>query len=285
MIIVKIVGGLGNQMFQYAYALSLKFKGYEVKLDRTLYDHCNFRQFQLDSYNISLPCATTEEISNYGVSSVVSKVARKLGLPTKVIREESLRFQDELTKPKRGRYIEGYFQNEKYFSAIRPALLKEYSSLEKRSQYLEEIKGRIEQATNSSSVHVRRGDYVDNKHISEVHGACTLEYYTRAMSTLTEKLKTPTFFIFSDDIEWVKTYIQGENIVYIDSAESRHPQEDIYLMSLCQHNIIANSSFSWWGAWLNLNEAKTVVAPRRWFLDEKQNSEAEFITPSDWLRV
>ena len=183
-----------------------------------------------------------------------------------------------------GCYLDGYFQCEKYFKDIREIILEQFSINQDISNYTKEIKNKIQNFQNSCSLHIRRGDFVNSKNIN-IHGACDIEYYKKAMKYLEEKVENINYFIFSDDIEWVKENLAIQNAIYIDSKEKRIPHEDIYLMSLCKNNIIANSSFSWWGAWLNQNEKKMVIAPKRWFADDKLESQSKDIVCESWVRI
>ena len=127
-------------------------------------------------------------------------------------------------------------------------------------------------------MHIRRGDYVSNSKSNSIHGTCSLEYYREAVKIINEKYKNSIFFVFSDDISWKKENLLIQNAVYIDNKTI--PHEDIYLMSLCKYNITANSSFSWWGAWLNQNKNKVVIAPKKWFL-KKENE----IASKNWITI
>lgn len=287
MIVIKIIGGLGNQMFQYAYAKALENKGYKVKLDISAFETYKLHGgYQLDKYNIDLINTTQEENTNFYSNSIVYRVLRKLNLRnSKIIKEKSLLFDENLLDIQDGCYIDGYFQCEKYFLYIRDVLLSQFTIKEKLSDYTQELSKMISDSTNSISLHIRRGDYVSNSHTKSIHGTCDLIYYANAIQYIKNKLQNVSIFLFSDDIEWSKENLRIENIIYIDSKEKRIPHEDIYLMSLCKHNIIANSSFSWWGAWLNQNKDKIVIAPKRWFADEKLEKYSIDIVCDDWVRL
>ena len=286
MVIVKIIGGLGNQMFQYAYAKALQQKEYEVKIDTTAFETYKLHGgFQLDKYNIDLKVSSKEENRNFCGNSSFYKLLEKLGFNFfKKIKEKSLLFDNRFLKIEDNSYLDGYFQCEKYFKDIREIILKQFTINQEVSNYTKEIKNKIQNSKNSCSLHIRRGDFVNSTNIN-IHGACDIEYYKKAMKYLEEKVVNINYFIFSDDMQWVKENLKIENAIYIDTKEKRVPHEDMYLMSLCRHNIIANSSFSWWGAWLNKNEEKIVIAPKRWFADEKFESESKDIVPQKWARI
>lgn len=286
MIIVKIVGGLGNQMFQYAYAKELEQKGYDVKIDISAFDTYKLHGgYQLDKYNIDLKVSTYKENKKYYSNSLLSKVLRKIGIETSnAIREKSLLFDNTFLNIEDNNYVEGYFQSEKYFKDIRNILLEEFAIKQELFIYTKEIKQNIEESKNSCSIHIRRGDFINAKNAS-IHGACNLEYYQKAVEHIQTHVEDIHYFIFSDDIRWVKENLKLENAVYIESEEKRIPHEDIYLMSLCKHNIIANSSFSWWGAWLNHNNDKIVIAPKRWFASDEFEKQSSDIVCDGWVRV
>ena len=267
MIIVRILGGLCNQMFQYAYAKALESKGFKVKLDLSGFKNYKLHGgYQLDKYNINIQ-------SVKGSTLFLSKIN-----PFRVVKEKNLLFSDSLSSPKGNEYVKGYFQTEKYFSEIRNTLLKQYCLLGKLSDSTKKYKSNIIQSKNSCSIHIRRGDYISNIKSNNIHGTCSLEYYNSAIQTIEKKYKKVTFFIFSDDITWTKKNILLKDSTYVD--HQCLPHEDLYLMSLCKHNITANSSFSWWGAWLNKNNNKTVIAPKKWF----RTKENEIIC-ENWMKL
>ncbi|MDY0365404.1 MAG: alpha-1,2-fucosyltransferase [Arcobacteraceae bacterium] len=286
MLIVNITGGLGNQMFLYAYAKALEQKGYKTKLDISGFETYKLHGgYMLDKYNISLSVANKNEISRYYKRDLLSKLLRKLGKKNKkVLIDDSFVFDKKWLEIEDDRYIIGYFQSEKYIKEIRDTLLQEFSIKEGISSFTKEIEKEILSIQNSCSLHIRRGDYLLQQNIN-IHGFTGLEYYKKAIEMITQNHKDMQFFIFSDDIEWSKENLNIENVTYIDSKEKRIPHEDIYLMSLCRHNIIANSSFSWWGAWLNQNKDKIVIAPKRWFADEKLEKQSIDIVCDGWIKL
>ena len=148
----------------------------------------------------------------------------------------------------------------------------------KTQQYKQEII-----ATESVSLHVRHGDYVTNADTNSFHGVCSLDYYKNAVSKIKQEMPLP-FFIFSDDIIWAKENLDFiGNMTFIEYNGATPDHEEMYLMSLCQHNIIANSSFSWWGAWLNQNPNKIIIAPQNWFNDVSLDTKD--LIPNEWIRL
>lgn len=285
MIIVKIVGGLGNQMFGYAFAKAIEKKGHEVKIDISSYQTYTLHEYQLEKYNIDIPVSTKDENNKLYSQTLIAKIIRKIGLDfSRRIKEKNFFYKKEFLEVKNKTYFEGYFQSEKYFKDIKNVITKQFSIKPSISSYTNDLKKIIIDSDNSCSLHIRRGDYVNSKNIS-THGISGLEYYKNAIKYLEKKFGILTYFIFSDDIEWCKNNLNVDNAVFVNSKEKRIAHEDIYLMSLCNHNIIANSSFSWWGAWLNINDDNVVIAPKIWFSDNSLNNESGDIVPQDWVRL
>lgn len=267
MIIVRIIGGLGNQMFQYAYAKSLQEKGYRVKIDTSKFKRYKLHGgYQLDKFNIDLEQSTP--LSNF-LSS--------LGL-RKSIREKSLLFDKKFLNLPRNEYVKGYFQTEKYFEDIRAILQEQFSLNQPLSKTTLNYSKQIESFDNSCSLHVRRGDFIKNKKANKVHGTCDVNYYNRAIDFIKSQYKEVHFFVFSDDINWCKQSLNIENVTFIEHDVI--PHEDLHLMSLCKFNITANSSFSWWGAWLNQRKKKVVISPKKWFVD-KENE----VACNNWIKL
>ena len=266
MVIVKILGGLGNQMFQYAYAKSLEIRGFDVKLDLSGFKNYKLHGgYQLDKYNIDIEQAKYSRI-------LFSRIN-----PFKTIKEKTLMFDSDLLLLTGNEYVKGYFQTDKYFFKIRDLLLKQFTFNREISSSTKKYKNKIKNE-NSCSLHIRRGDYISNSKTNKIHGTCSLNYYKNAIELIKQKYNNVNFYIFSDDISWTKDNLEVKRSVYID--HKCMPHEDIYLMSICMHNIIANSSFSWWGAWLNKNNDKTVIAPSQWFKTKKNE-----IIPENWIKI
>jgi hypothetical protein len=267
MIVVRILGGLGNQLFQYAYAKSLAEKGYNVKIDVSAFKNYTLHGgYHLDQFKIDIEPASS-------VESWLTKYF--FNFPKK---EKTLLFQEDFLKPLKIRYIKGYFQTEKYFEDIRAILLKQFlvkKQLESSTiQYLKEITIK----KNTCAVHIRRVESILDEKANQVHGVCDLMYYKEAFKLMREKCGDVHFFVFSDDINWVKKNLKIKNAVYVE--HNVIPHEDLHLMSLCKHNITANSSFSWWAAWLNQNQNKIVIAPKQWFVS-KENE----VACNNWIKL
>lgn len=295
MIVTQLTGGLGNQMFQYALGRALSLKhGTGLLFDTRPFDYQSYtdtkRSYELYVFDLPGRVANESELKKWGIPNrfkVLINRYLKLGLdpyPKYYLKERGHRFQREILMCPDNHYLSGFWQSEKYFAHIRSTLLSDFGGRAKKiSQRNERLASEIS-ATDSISLHVRRTDYVTNASANKHHGLCSLEYYKQAMKIIEEKVQKPTYYIFSDDPSWSKTNIKSKHkIVYISHNQSREAHEDIRLMSQCQHNIIANSSFSWWGAWLNQNKDKIVIAPKRWLADMSVDTSDRL--PSTWKRI
>lgn len=286
MIITQLEGGLGNQFFQYALGLKLaKLHNTVLKSDPTLYRNNFERSYKLGNFKISGTIASKPEVYKYhpqffGIAQKVlySLMGKK---ELTVQREAKMTFNPEALNYPNDSFLAGYWQSEKYFKDIRSDLLEEFQLNDTNQQSLDaKVVNEIE-TVNAVSVHIRRGDYVTNKTASDVLGFAGLDYYERAKKYINSKVENPHFFVFSDDLEWVKENMNfGENVKYM---ESNPDYIDITLMSKCKHNIIANSSFSWWSAWLNQNPNKIIIAPKNWFKDPTYDSSD--LIPEEWIKL
>ena len=280
MIIIKIKGGLGNQLFQYAVgrALALHHR-LPLKLDLTIFKTYKLHRYLLDQFAIQADIATEDEIIKLkGRNNVLFSALRKAGFVKRksYLKEKRSSYFDVSVFKNDDVYLDGYWQNELYFSDIREELLRDLTSISSMSDlgvvYMEGIKKR-----NSVSLHVRRGNYLNLKNFNVLD----IDYYMKAVEYIRKNVEKPTFYIFSDDLEWCKNSLGFlDNCVFVDSTKTEI--DDLKLMSFCQHNIIANSSFSWWGAWLNQNCKKTVIAPKDWLLNDPGSSN---VILSDWVKL
>ena len=279
MIYARLHGRLGNQMFQYAAARGLAARlGVEFALDDRRAIHKGegvlTRVFDLDlATPDSLPPAQHERLLAYAAW-------RALGLSPKMYREKGLGFNPAFESLPDGTYLHGYWQVERYFKHIEADIRAAFVPRNPMSDQNAEMAARIASGT-SVSLHVRRGDYLT----VGAHGLCDQTYYDAALAKVVEGLGSdPTVFVFSDDPDWAKDNLPlpFEKVV-VDFNGPDTDYEDLRLMSLCQHNILANSSFSWWGAWLNTNPNKRVAGPANWFSDPKLNNPD--ILPDGWLTV
>ena len=285
-LIVKFNGGLGNQMFQWAFGRAVEKKtGLKTIFDMSFFKKNYSRPFELNVFN-----ANVEGVEDFLTKLKIEliwklrkKLAGKKFMGTVVYSEHSFEYDKNALKQEAGTFFEGFFQSEKYFKEVEQDLREDFGFKvlpdEQNQQTIEKI-----QSTNSVSLHIRRGDYVQKKRYQNVYATCSLDYYKRGVELIAEKHENPTLFIFSDDIEWVKENLKlPYESVYVSHNTGAKSFEDMRLMSLCRHNVIANSSFSWWAAWLNNNKEKIVIAPQRWFKDEKIVQTD--VIPENWIRI
>ncbi|MBQ9991387.1 MAG: alpha-1,2-fucosyltransferase [Lachnospiraceae bacterium] len=280
MIIICIQGGLGNQMFQYALFYKLKTLGKEVAIDTSLYKTgVEKREFRLNIFpNIYYEQATMEVCDKLRgkYDNFFEKVRRKFGLRKYYFREVRPGFYDKIYGWNT-MYLDGYWQSERYFREIKKDILRQFEFPqmlgEENIKMMSWIVG-----CNSVSVHIRRGDYLNNK--KRYGNIWENGYYEKAIKYIRNKVDSPKFFFFSDDIEWVKQNYKNDDFIYVDN-EKENDYIDMQLMSMCKNNIIANSSYSWWGAWLNSREDKIVVAPAQWNLDTDNTD----IFCDEWITI
>lgn len=269
MIIVKILGGLGNQMFQYAFYKYLKSKYENVKLDLSFFDNYKLHNgFELKKiFNVETKdVATPYEIKRYSDLSTdfISRFRRKFfGVKSSYILERD--FNENSLNKLQYVYLDGYWQSESYFTDVIDDIKKSYNYNFSLNEYNEDIVNKIRE-TNSISVHVRRGDYISNPEVYQLYGkVCDKKYFDDALLNIVKDITKPHFYVFSDDIDWVRENISfPSDVDYINWNTGQNSYIDMYLISQCKHNIISNSSFSWWGAYLNDNDNKIVIAPKKW---------------------
>lgn len=283
--IVRFQGGLGNQMFQYALYNRFQSIGYDTYADLYSYSQTKFkeRDFQLSVFGIDVRQADIEDIIHLAANERCYLDVLRLkyfGKKTYIKEHELNKFNSQLFEIQEG-YFSGYWQSEKYFKEIKNEIRDKFFF---RKDIVgvygnNEIEQMIMEDKNAVSIHVRLGDYLTNTKL--YGGICTTQYYQRAISYIKGKVSKPTFFLFSDDIELAKSYFRDDKITYVDNNPEIPGYIDMYLMSLCKHHIIANSSFSWWGAWLGQKEDSIIIAPEKWLRDMLSLD----IVPSDWVKL
>ncbi len=285
MIIIKLNGGLGNQLFQYSLGRKLSIKNNDIfKLDLSGLEKNKDRRYSLGNFNIIENFATDKDIKKIKKNGFRNMIDRlKPYYKRSIIKYKGYDFDPNILKLAGNFYLDGYWQSEKYFKDIENILRKEITLKEPLSDKHLELTGHIK-SSNSVSVHIRRGDYVTNKKFSSVYNLLNEKYYQEAVEFIAGKINDPRFFIFSDDINWAK---QNLNIpypkIFVSGENGAKDYEELILMSLCKHNIIANSSFSWWGAWLNQNPHKIVISPSRWFNNKDGN--IKDLIPENWVKL
>ena len=287
--IVNLLGGLGNQMFEYAMYLALRNAHPDEEI---LCSTRSFRGYGLHNgyeleriFGIQVKEASLWQLArlaypfwNYRTWQIANHLLPKRKSMTLGITE--IPYDKREVERTDAVFYDCYWQNEEYFKQIRPIILDTFQFPvfmdEKNRLLAEKLRTR-----NAVSCHVRRGDYLKHPMMC----VCTPDYYTRAIHKMNQLVKPDLYCIFSDDIEWCREHIgnlcEGKEVVYVDWNKGEESYRDMQLMSLCKHNIIANSSFSWWGAWLNQNETKVVMAPEDWMNKRVINEPI----CKDWIRI
>jgi hypothetical protein len=274
MIYTKLIGGLGNQMFQYAVGRQLaKARGTELTLDVSGYEHQAAgdtpRQYELGNFKHAAKLADAAALREIRLATGPSKLDKLLGRrgSLNVVREAGFPFDAKVLEAPDNSYLIGYWQTEKYFPDVREELLEDFALKHEPDEANAKTAAEIA-AVTAVSLHVRRGDYVTNANAAAFHGMTSLEYYREAIKMMASKVKEPHFFVFSDDPDWCRENLKFDlPMTFVTNNSGDKGYEDMRLMKQCRHHIIANSSFSWWGAWLNPRADKIVLAPGRWFND------------------
>ena len=267
MIVIRLIGGLGNQCFQYAVGRHLsEIHHTELKIDISEFEIYKLHAYSLNHYNIIENFASSEDM-----------------VELKQVREKHLHFDPEILHLPNGIYLHGYWGSEKYFASIAEIIRHD---LTVKSSLSGKDKEMAEQITSceSVSVHIRRMDFLPNTYTDQMSECCSLDYYLCSVEHIALTVIKPHFFIFSDDNAWVRENFKlPYPVTLVDHNGPDKNYEDMRLMSLCKHNIIANSTFSWWGAWLNNNPDKIVFAPKKWFTEKARNSSRD-IVPDLWIK-
>jgi hypothetical protein len=295
MIIVRLQGGMGNQMFQYAlgrnlslkYGVPLKFdvEGYKYSHQRIFGNNEHIRTYDLDVFNIAGVIAKKSEIPllnrMYGKGKlllIIDAIRRRI-ISFKG-RERQYRFDDRIFSLGSHIYLDGWWQSPKYFTEIEDIIRKDFTIKNKIADNIKTLKDEIVH-TNSLCIHVRRGDFVGNKH----HEVVNTDYYDKGMEQVRHLAHIEKVYVFSDDIQWCKENMKFEfpTMFVGDEYAGEKNEGHMLLMSSCKYFIIPNSSFSWWGAWLSTREDKIVVTPKLWFTDESINTSD--LVPMEWIRI
>lgn len=290
MIIIRIWEGLGNQLFQYAFARKLQTMGKEVYLDIRedhTSDYSYFyskREYLLNHFNIKLKQASEKDIEKYSYIQERNKLERlKCNLsdmklwPNKYIEEKNAwEYHGEYNNLRGNYYLKGWFQRPFFFEDIRPQLLEELT-LKEDINISKELENFLE-IPNTVAIHIRKGDYKIS-----AHSFLPIQYYKKGIDYMDSHIANPQYLIFSTDLEWVKEKLGDyTNYHYIDEFGKFKDYEELMIMSRCAHNIICNSTFSWWAAWLNQNHDKIVLAPNGWSGSKRVS---DCMVLKDWIRI
>jgi hypothetical protein len=291
-VITRLIGGLGNQMFQYAAGRAIaQHYNATLLLDVSGFENYDLRRYELGDFKIDARPAAKEELEQFSVgpdkTGILSRLFKKFNAATNplIYKEPSFTYDPQVRSLKPSVYLDGYWQSEKYFHEVANLLREELTLRAPLDSANAEMAGQIRQAGEKAvSLHVRRGDYVSNAETAQYHGVCSLDYYRSAIAYVAERVQDPHFFIFSDDHEWVNANLHvGYDTTFVQVNGPDRGICDMTLMKSCSHHIIANSSFSWWGAWLNPLPGKIVIAPQQWF--KQAGNDTRDLLPESWVKL
>lgn len=295
-VVVSLKGGLGNQMFQYAAARALALRrGAPLVLDLAWFSEvlgvagATVREYALEPFGLTVETRSAGLPATLS-SSLLARVMRRLRvqLPklhagARVFTERSFRFDPQVLGLQPPVWLDGYWQSHEYFADCAQLIRSELGVPRALSPASRHMLAQI-QSREAICIHVRRGDYVSNASASATHGLCDMDYYIRGVALLTAGMSAPHCFVFSDDPAWVRENMQlaaPMTVVDVNGPDAAH--QDLWLMSACRHFVIANSSLSWWAAWLGASEGKQVVAPARWF--REGGVDTSDLIPAGWIRL
>lgn len=298
---VALFGGLGNQLFQYATGLAVARRHEsELVLDLSWFElvhhlpNTTVRKFALDPFGTQNK-TISKAIPNPSAAKIFllriwRKVQRDLNINLdfwragpQVVNENGFRYDQQIFSVAPPLLLNGYWQSPRYFESIQSELQQLFGTPHSMNAASEALQKRIA-STDAICLHVRRGDYITNQHAASTHGLCDMDYYHRGIAIAREGLTNPHAYLFSDDPEWVRTNLILDipiTVVDVNGPDDAH--QDLWLMAACRHFVIANSSLSWWGAYLAAHPAKRVIAPRRWNIDERLDTSD--LIPAGWTRI
>lgn len=291
MIAIKLWGGIGNQMFQYAFALYLAKHRNDKASFFTDGVGKNVKDLGLKNFSLDLVALSDEERRNLGYAfknNLEYRIKRKLFqvfpfVNKKILIEKGL--EHKATFPENARLFDGYWQSYKYIDAVENELRQKFVFNDPELSQLNDYAEIVD--SSSVSVHIRKGDYLQGKN-ALIYEACPLEYYSKGMAEITKNVISPVFFVFSNDLNWARENLivsDAITIRFVDNSNYIDPAiADLFLMSKCKHNIIANSTFSWWGAWLNSHTNKIIIAPAKWYVGDLNKVTIDLI-PENWMRL
>lgn len=282
MIIVKVIGGLGNQMFQYAVGRHLAYKNQtEFKIDISSFKTYKAWKYALGHFNIIEEPATDKDIRLFNLKRGFN-IFFKSNKNTLYLEKVKFEFDPGVLKCKGSVYLDGYWQSEKYFKDIEKIIKKEFTLKNKPDSENKKMLNLIKN-TNSVCIHARRGDYVTNPIVNKFHGICSIDYYNQCIQIASKRVKNPHFFMFSDEPDWIRDNIKVDApVTYITHNAPDKGYEDLRLMRNCKNFIISNGTFSWWGAWLSENKNKVVLAPKKWL---NIDIETPDLLPDNWMKI
>ena len=292
MVISHILGGLGNQMFQYAAGKALS-RTLSCPLLLDIHDFGCYELhngFEIDRvFSAPVKVAKKSDVAQvlgWRSGKLMRRLLRRMQFPLlngpNLVIEPHFNYWSGLKDVSSMTYLMGYWQSEKYFKDFELQIKSDFSFTSALSGGNLQVSRRI-QSCNSVALHVRRGDYVTDRATAKILNLCSIQYYQEAIDRIARRIHRPIFYIFSDDQRWVRNNLKVSfPVEYIERNDGPQSYIDMQLMSLCKHQIIANSSFGWWGAWLNTNPDKIVIAPRNWFCNHFNDDD---LIPQEWERL
>lgn len=290
MIVTKITHGLGNQLFQYAIARHLSIRSdtalyVDLAYYRQFYESDTPREFKLHHFDVDYNILNTSPLL-YVSKATKLFPNRSFGPFFKLVKEEGFAYNPQPFETRALMVtLDGFWQSERYFSGIGGLLRKELTVKKDLGPVYTAYRDQIAATPVSVSVHIRRGDYVHNTSFSQTFGFVGMEYYERAIVRIRERFPNSRFFVFTDDHPWVAEHFRiGDDAVFVQNEGADSDLADLMLMRTCRHHIIANSSFSWWGAWLNERPDKYVIAPAQWFRNKPELDTKDLI-PASWVKL
>lgn len=292
MVITNVIGGIGNQMFQYAAGRSLSLStGQQYLLDLSGFSKYRLHNgFELGRVFNMVPekadVHNLHRLLRWRAHPLAQKVLRRAQfgwLRGRIfVAEPHFNYWSGFSNLTGNCYLYGYWQSEQYFKSVESVIRRDFYFREPLDEVNADLASKIQRG-QAISLHIRRGDYVSDAKTRKIMDICSLDYYLEAIKYIVDHVENPIFYIFSDDMAWVRTNLTlNYDCIYVDHNRGIESYRDMQLMSLCKHHIISNSSFSWWGAWLNADSEKIVVAPKTWF----RNGMNDFdLIPKEWVRL
>ena len=276
--LIKMIGGLGNQMFIYAFYLQMRkrFPGTRIDLSDMRHYHAH------NGYELDRVFGISDR--EFCIAKPLKKVLEFLFFKVILERKQNLETMEAFTKSYAYPflYFKGFYQSERFFKDVEGEVRQAFAfDMSKANAESQTLARQIQENPHAVSLHVRRGDYMEPKFYKRYGTVCSQAYFQRAVEMMLAQVPQAHFYIFSDDVEWVKQNLRLPRATVVSCNRGADSWQDMMLMSLCRHNIICNSTFSWWGAWLNANPEKRVIAPSRWLADV----DMPYIIPETWIKV
>ncbi len=276
--LIKITGGLGNQLFVYAFYIAMKSRFPNTRIDLSDMVHYNVHNGYELNRVFGLP--NDEFCINQPLKKVLEFLFFKVILERKQNLETMEVYHKKFLNP--NIYFKGFYQSERFFKGSEETVRQAFKfNMEMANPQSRDMAERIDNDPQAVSIHIRRGDYLKPQHWKNTGSVCQLPYYKNAIEELERRVENPHYYVFSDDLDWVKESLNLKNATYVDWNRGEDSWQDMMLMSHCRSHIICNSTFSWWGAWLDPKADKIVIMPERWF----QNEETPYIFPEGWIKV